>query len=135
MESAVPESLAAPPSDAPLEVRTAPAPPHGGLFTLARFMRRHRMLNFKYGRLIVRMLRRKYLTPYGRRLVLDGLAFIGPGVVLQIGRQGRVGLGRWSWLGDGTEARRQRGARSIWGKTRPGDGRTDDAVRYRCIGR
>src|SRR4051812_25712350 len=100
---AVPESLTAPPSDAPLEVRGAPAPLHGGLFTLLRFMRRHRMLNLRYARLIVRMLRRKYLSTYGRRLVLDGLAFIGPRVVIQIGKQARVELGRWSWLGHGTK--------------------------------
>src|SRR5256885_14461451 len=97
------ESLTAPPSDAPVEVRAAPAPLHGGLFTLLRFMRRHRMLNLKYVRLIVRMLRRRYLTPYGRRLVLDGLAFIGPRVVLQIGKQAKVELGRWSSPGHRTK--------------------------------
>src|SRR5436305_9174352 len=135
MESAVPESLAAPPSDAPLEVRTAPAPPHGGLFTLARFMRRHRMLNFKYGRLIVRLLRRKYLTPYGRRLVLDGLAFIGPGVVLQIGRQGRIELGRWSWLGHDTKIRCHEGVVSIGAKTVLGQECTISAYQHVSIGR
>src|SRR5256885_1029479 len=87
-----------PPSDPPVEIRRAPAPLHGGLLTLLRFMRRHRMLTPKYLRLILRLLRRKYLTPYGRRLELNGLAFIGPGVVLQIGKQGRVELGRWSCL-------------------------------------
>jgi acetyltransferase-like isoleucine patch superfamily enzyme len=33
--------------------RTPPQPRHGGLITLLRFMRRHGMLNLKYGRLIV----------------------------------------------------------------------------------
>jgi hypothetical protein len=51
--------LEAPRTDAPLEIRRAPAPLHGGPITLLRFMARHRMLNFKYARLIVRMFRRK----------------------------------------------------------------------------
>ena len=129
------ESLTAPPSDAPLEVRTAPAPLHGGLLTLLRFMRRHRMLNAKYLRLIVRLLRRKYLTPYGRRLVLDGLAFIGPGVVLQIGKRGRVELGRWSWLGHGTKIRCHEGVVSIGAKTVLGQECTISAYQHVSIGR
>src|SRR3954447_20948101 len=94
-----------PPSDPPVEIRRAPAPLHGGPLVLLRFMRRHRMLNAKYARLVVRLLRGKYLATYGRRLKLDGLAFIGPRVVIQIGRKGRIELGRWSWLGHGTKVR------------------------------
>src|SRR5438874_1500562 len=44
--------LEPPTTDAPPEIRRAPPPLHGGLPTLLRFMRRHRMLNFKYVRLI-----------------------------------------------------------------------------------
>ena len=54
--------------------------------TLLRFMRAHGMLTPKYVWLIALLLRRKYLSTYGRRLKLDGLAFIPRGVVLQIGR-------------------------------------------------
>ena len=96
MEGAVQEIAGPPPSDAPEGLRSAPLPRRGGPLTLLRFMRRHNMLNAKYGRLIVRLARRKLLTPYGRRLKLDGLAFIGPRVVLQIGKDARIELGRWS---------------------------------------
>ena len=54
MESAT-EPIAAPPSDVPDELRGPPPPRSGGLLTLLRFMRRHGMLNAKYGRLIVRL--------------------------------------------------------------------------------
>src|SRR5690349_19731263 len=124
-----------PPSDAPAEIRRAPAPLHGGLLTLLRFMRRHRMLTPKYARLIVRLLRRRYLTPYGRRLKLDGLAFIGPRVVLQIGKDARVELGRWSWLGHGTKVRCHEGLVSIGAKTVLGQECTISAYQHVSIGR
>jgi acetyltransferase-like isoleucine patch superfamily enzyme len=134
MESAAPPSTDIA-SDAPVEIRRAPAPPHGGPLTLLRFMRRHRMLNAKYARLVVRLLRRKYLTPYGRRLKLDGLAFIGPRVVIQIGRQARVELGRWSWLGHGTKVRCHEGVVSIGAKTVLGQECTISAYKHVSIGR
>src|SRR4051795_11562910 len=106
-----------PPTGAPDAVRRAPAPLHGGPLTLLRFMRRHDMLNPKYVRLIVRLLRRRFLTPTGRRLRSDGLAFIGPKVVLQIGKPAEIKLGRWSWLGDGTKIRCHEGVVAIGAKT------------------
>jgi acetyltransferase-like isoleucine patch superfamily enzyme len=124
-----------PPTDVPLDIRRAPAPLHGGPLTLLRFMRRHRMLTPKYLRLIVRLLRRKYLTIYGRRLELDGLAFIGPGVVIQIGKRGRVELGRWSWLGHGTKVRCHEGVVSIGAKTVLGQECTISAYQHVSIGR
>jgi acetyltransferase-like isoleucine patch superfamily enzyme len=123
-----------PPSEAP-DVRRAPVPPRGGPLTLLRFMRRNRMLNVKYARLIVRLMRRRYLTLYGRRLKLDGLAFIGPKVVLQIGRHGRVELGRWSWLGHGTKVRCHEGVVSIGAKTVLGQECTISAYQHVSIGR
>ncbi len=102
-----------PPTQVPDAVRRAPAPLHGGLPALIAFMARQGMLTPKYARLIVRLLRKRFLTPYGRRLKLDGLAFIGPGVVLQIGKNARVELGRWSWLGHGTKIRCHEGVVSI----------------------
>jgi acetyltransferase-like isoleucine patch superfamily enzyme len=98
-------------------------------------MRRHRMLTPKYMRLIVRLLRRRYLTPYGRRLKLDGLAFIGPKVVLQIGRRGRIELGRWSWVGHGTKIRCHEGVVSIGAKTVLGQECTISAYQHVSIGR
>jgi acetyltransferase-like isoleucine patch superfamily enzyme len=124
-----------PPSDTPEGLRAAPAPRRGGLLTLLRFMRRHRMLTPKYARLIVRLGRRRFLTPYGRRLKLDGLAFIGPKVVLQIGRGARVELGRWSWVGHGTKIRCHEGVVSIGAKTVLGQECTISAYQHVSIGR
>src|SRR5215217_9125288 len=75
MEGAT-EPIAAPPSELP-EFRGPPPPRHGGLVTLLRFLRRHGMLNLKYGRVAVRL--GLWKLRLGRRLLTDGLAFIGPG--------------------------------------------------------
>ena len=125
--------LEPPTTDAPPEIRRAPPPLHGGLPTLLRFMRRHRMLNFKYARLIVRMLRRKLFL--GRRLELDGICFIGPGVVLQVGKGARIQLGRWSWVGHGTKIRCHEGVVSIGAKTVMGQECTISAYQHIKIGR
>ena len=98
-------------------------------------MRAHGMLTPKYLRLIARLLRRKYLSPYGRRLKLDGIAFVGPKVVLQIGRNGRIELGRWSWLGHGTKIRCHEGVVSIGAKTVLGQECTISAYQHVSIGR
>ena len=124
-----------PPAAAADALRRPPPPLHGGPLTLLRFMRRHRMLTPKYARLIFRLLRRKFLTHYGRRLKLDGIAFIGPRVVLQIGRGGRIELGRWSWLGHGTKIRCHEGAVSIGAKTVLGQECTISAYQHVSIGR
>lgn len=115
--------------------RGAPAPLHGGPLTLLAFMRRNGMLNPKYARLIAALLRRRYLTRSGRRLELDGLAFIGPRVVLQIEPRGRVELGRWSWIGDGTKIRCHEGVVSIGAKTVLGQECTISAFQHVSIGR
>jgi acetyltransferase-like isoleucine patch superfamily enzyme len=134
MDSRVPElePLASPPTDVPPEVRRAPAPLRGGPLTLLRFMRRHRMLSFKYLRLIVRLLRRRLMR---RRLHTDGIAFIGPRVTLQIGKKGRIELGRWSWLGLGTKIRCHEGAVEIGAKTVLGQECTISAYQRVSIGR
>jgi acetyltransferase-like isoleucine patch superfamily enzyme len=96
-------------------------------------MARHRMLTPKYARLIARLARRKLFL--GRRLVLDGLAFIGPGVVLQVKRGARIELGRWSWLGHGTKIRCHEGTVSIGAKTVMGQECTISAYQHVSIGR
>src|SRR4051794_13578692 len=128
-------SAGPPPSNTPDPSRRAPAPRHGGPITLLRFMRRHDMLNPKYARLIVRLLRRRFLTPTGRRLRLDGLAFIGPRVVLQIGKRAEIKLGRWSWLGHGTKIRCHEGVVDIGAKTVLGQECTISAFQHVSIGR
>jgi len=130
------DALAAPqPSDLPHELRSAPEPRRGGALTLARFMRRHGMLTPRYARLVVRLARRRWLSPAGRRLELDGLAFIGPRVTLQIGRRARLELGRWSWVGHGTKIRAHEGVVSIGAKTVLGQECTISAFQRVSIGR
>jgi acetyltransferase-like isoleucine patch superfamily enzyme len=98
-------------------------------------MHRHRMLNAKYGRLVLRLARRRWLSLAGRRLFLDGLSFIGPRVRLEIGRGGRVELGRWSWIGHGTKIRAHEGLVSIGAKTVLGQECTISAFQHVSIGR
>jgi acetyltransferase-like isoleucine patch superfamily enzyme len=135
MDRTVPdaEPVAAPPADMPPEIRGAPPPLHGGLPTLLRFMRRNGMLNAKYALLLVRLGLRKLRL--GRRLVLDGLAFIGPRCAIQIGRNARVELGRWSWLGHGCKVRCHEGVISIGAKTVLGQECTISAYQHVSIGR
>jgi acetyltransferase-like isoleucine patch superfamily enzyme len=131
METSAPEIEQAMASD----VRRPPAPPHGGPLTLLRFMRRNGMLTPKYARLVAGLLRRRYLTSYGRRLHTDGIAFVPASVVLQIGREGRIELGRWSWLGHGTKIRCHEGVVSIGAKTVMGQECTISAYQHVSIGR
>jgi acetyltransferase-like isoleucine patch superfamily enzyme len=102
---------------------------------LLRFMHAHGMLTPKYVWLIALLLRRKFLSTYGRRLKLDGLAFIPRGVVIQIGRRGSVELGRWSWIGHGTKIRCHEGVVSIGAKTVLGQECTISAYQHVSIGR
>ena len=126
------EPIAAPP-DVPPEIRGAPPPRHGGPLTVLRFMRAKRMLTFKYARLAVRLGLRKLW--HGRKLVLDGLAFIGPGCTLQIGDNARIELGRWSWVGHGSKLRCHEGVISIGAKSVLGQECTISAYQHVSIGR
>src|SRR4051794_3782951 len=111
----------------------APPPRHGGLPTLLRFMRRKRMLTPKYGRLLLRLARKKLLLR--GRLVLDGIAFVGPRCALQVGGRGRIELGRWSWVGHGCKLRCHEGVISIGAKSVLGQECTISAYRHVSIGR
>lgn len=130
--ASAPVAVASPPRSA-FDVRRAPAPLHGGPIALLRFMARHGMLTPKYARLIARLGLRK--LRHRHRLVLDGLAFIGPRVVLQIKRDARIELGRWSWLGHGTKIRCHEGVVSIGAKTVLGQECTISAYQHVSIGR
>ena len=116
----------------PDEVRRAPGPLRGGPLALLRFMRRNRMLTPNYLRLLVRLARRRL---FSRGLRTDGIAFIGPRVMLDIGRRGRIELGRWSWLGHGTKLRCHEGVISIGAKTVLGQECTISAYQRVEIGR
>jgi len=135
MERMTPEvdPVAAPPAEVPAAVRGAPPPRHGGPLTLLRFMRRKRMLNHRYALLFARLVFWK--LRYRRRLVLDGLAFIGPRCAIQIGKKGRLELGRWSWVGHGCKLRCHEGVISIGAKTVLGQECTISAYQHVSIGR
>jgi acetyltransferase-like isoleucine patch superfamily enzyme len=127
------EPIAAPPADLPPELRGAPPPRHGGLLTLLRFMRGNGMLNAKYLRLILRL--GWWKLRLGRRLRLDGLAFIGPGCSLEAGPGAVIELGRWSWLGHVCKVRCHEGLVSIGAKSVLGQECTISAYQHVSIGR
>ena len=122
---------AAPP--APVVVRDAPPPRHGGPLTLLRFARAHRMLSFRYARLALRLARLK--LRWGRRLQTDGMAFVGPGVTFEIGKDAVVHLGRWSWIGHGCKIRAHEGEVRIGAKTVLGQECTISCFQHVSIGR
>jgi acetyltransferase-like isoleucine patch superfamily enzyme len=127
------EPVAAPPSDLPAELRGPPPPLHGGPLTLLRFMRRNGMLNAKYARLVLRL--GWWKLRLGRRLRLDGLAFIGPGCSLEVRPGAVIELGRWSWLGHGCKVRCHEGVVSIGAKSVLGQECTISAYQHVSIGR
>jgi acetyltransferase-like isoleucine patch superfamily enzyme len=120
-------------TDLPPELRGPPPPLRGGLPALLHFMRRNNMLNVKYGVLLLRLAAWK-LRLRGR-LKLDGLAFIGPGCRLEVGRGAVLELGRWSWLGHGCKIRCHEGRVSIGAKTVLGQECTISAYQQVSIGR
>jgi acetyltransferase-like isoleucine patch superfamily enzyme len=114
-------------------VRGEPPPRHGGPLALLRFLRAHGMLRANYARLALRLAWLK--LRFGRRLQTDGLAFVGPGVKLQIGRDATVHLGRWSWIGHGCKIRAHEGEVRIGAKTVLGQEVTISAFQHVSIGR
>ena len=132
MEGAT-EPIAAPPSELPPELRGEPPPRSGGPLALMRFMRAKGMLNLKYGRLIARL--GWWKLRLRGRLLLDGLAFIGPGCSLEVGRRATIELGRWSWVGHGCKIRSHEGAVSIGAKTVLGQECTISSFQHVSIGR
>ena len=95
-------------------------------------MRRNRMLNLKYG-VLLRLAAWK-LRLRGR-LRLDGIAFIGPGCRLEVGRGAVLELGRWSWLGHGCKIRCHEGRVALGAKSVMGQECTISAYQSVEIGR
>jgi acetyltransferase-like isoleucine patch superfamily enzyme len=114
-------------------VRGDPPPRHGGLLVLLRWMREHRMLSFKYARLLVRLGWLK--LRFRGRLRTDGFAFVCPGVTFEIGRDAVVHLGRWSWIGHGSKIRAHEGEVRIGAKSVLGQECTISAFQHVSIGR
>ena len=82
-----------------------------------RFLSRNGMLNHRYGQLLWRYSWRRLLTAAGRRWNTNGLVFLGRGLELEIGRNGKLDLGRFVWIGDGTKIRCHEGRVEIGAKT------------------
>jgi acetyltransferase-like isoleucine patch superfamily enzyme len=101
---------------------------------LIRFCARNRMLTPKYALLLGRYLRRRLLTPAGWRWRTDGPVFFGSRLELQIGRRGRIELGRFAWIGHGTKIRCHEGTVEIGAKTVMGQECTISAYRRVRIG-
>ena len=101
---------------------------------LIGFLLRNRMITPKYALLALRLLRRRFLSPTGRRLSLDGMLFVGSGVKLQIGRAARIRFGRWVWIGHGTKIRCHEGEVRIGDKTVLGQECTISAYQHVSIG-
>ena len=120
-----------PPAD--LDVRTGPPPLHGGPLTFLRFARRNKLLTANYAYLALRLA--YFKLRFGRRLRTDGLAFICPGVKLEIKKGATLHLGRWSWLGYGTKVRVHEGEVRVGAKTVLGQECTISAYQHVSIGR
>jgi acetyltransferase-like isoleucine patch superfamily enzyme len=84
---------------------------------LLRFLARNRMLTPKYARLWGRYLRRRLFTAAGWRWRTAGMLFLGRRLEVQVGRRGRLELGRFVWVGDGTKIRCHEGVVEIGDKT------------------
>ena len=117
----------------PPAIRGEPPPRHGGPVALLRFLRANGMLRWGYAKLAVRLLWLK--LRFRGRLHTDGIAFVGPGVQFEIGREARVYLGRWSWIGHGTKIRAHEGEVRIGAKTVVGQECTISSYQHVSIGR
>ena len=100
---------------------------------LWRWMRKNNMVNRHYATLGARWLWLK--LRYGKRLQMEGMCFVCPGVHLEIGKHATLRLGRWSWIGHGTKIRVHEGEVSIGAKTVMGQECTISAYQHVSIGR
>jgi acetyltransferase-like isoleucine patch superfamily enzyme len=127
------QSPAQAPATLPSFVRSEPPPLRGNLLTFLRFARVNHMLSIGYLRLALRWLWLK--LRWGERLQTDGMCFVCPGVKFEIGRDARVVLGRWSWLGHGCKVRVHEGELAIGAKTVFGQECTISAFQHVSVGR
>ncbi len=118
---------------APVHVRRPPKPLRGGPLAFIRFARANHMTSRGYAALMLRWLWLK--LRWRGRLVTDGLCFVLPGVTFEIGRDARVHLGRWSWIGNDTKVRVHEGELFIGAKSVLGQECTISAYQHVSIGR
>jgi acetyltransferase-like isoleucine patch superfamily enzyme len=117
----------------PIRLRGEPPPLRGGPIAFLRFARAHGMLTTGYARLALRWLWLK--LRWRGRLVTDGLCFVCPGVTLEIGKDAKLYLGRWSWIGDGCKIRAHEGEVHIGAKTVVGQECTISSYQHVSVGR
>lgn len=104
------------------------------MISTIRFLARNGMLNRRYGQLLARYLRRRFLTAAGRRWRTNGLVFFGRRLELEIAANGRVEFGRFVWIGDKTKVRCHEGRVEIGSKTVMGQECTISAYQRVRIG-
>ena len=121
------------PTPLPVHLRGEPPPLHGGPWTFLKFARRNRMLTPGYALLIARWVWLK--LRWRGRLVTDGVAFVCPRVKFEIGKDAKVHLGRWSWIGHGTKIRAHEGEVRIGAKSVMGQECTISSFQHVSIGR
>ena len=126
-------ATAEPQASDPKIQRLAPAPLHGGPLVILRFMAHNHMFSFEYARLILRWVWLK--ARWRGRLVTDGICFVCPNVTFEIGKNAKVHLGRWSWIGDGCKIRSHEGEVVIGAKTVLGQECTISSFQHVSIGR
>jgi acetyltransferase-like isoleucine patch superfamily enzyme len=112
---------------------TQPPPLRGNVFTLLRFMKSHGMWRRQYFAMLIRLGWHK--ARLRKRLELDGVAFIRPGVRLDVGSSARLKLGRWVWIGEDTKIRVNEGQLSIGAKSVLGQECTMTCYQHISIGR
>jgi acetyltransferase-like isoleucine patch superfamily enzyme len=127
----------APPVPRDAIVMRGPAPLHGGPIVMLRFMLKNRLFRRRYLASYWRMFNHKVIHrhAYGRKIHLDGLAFIGRNVKIEIGPLAHVYLGRWSWVGNGTKLRAHGGEIRIGSKSVLGEEITFSTYEHISIGR
>jgi acetyltransferase-like isoleucine patch superfamily enzyme len=91
------------------------------------------MANLRYARLIARWAWLK--LRWRGRLRTDGVCFVAPDAVFEIGPSATVHLGRWSWIGHGCKIRAHEGEVRIGAKTVLGQECTISAFQHVSIGR
>jgi acetyltransferase-like isoleucine patch superfamily enzyme len=130
----LPRGIMSPPlTRLPVELRNAPPPLRGGPLAFLRFARANRMLTPGYALLLLRFAWLK--LRWRGRLVTDGVCFVCPKVTFEIGKDAKVHLGRWSWIGHGTKVRAHEGEVHVGAKSVIGQECTISAFQHVSIGR
>lgn len=131
----MPTTVTAPPEE-PI-VMQPPAPLRGGPLTLLRFMLKNRLFRPRYMKIYRRLFWHKIVRrrAYGKKIHMDGLAFIGRKVKIEIGPLAHLHLGRWSWVGNGTKIRVHGGEVRIGSKSVLGEEITFSTYEHISVGR